>query len=120
MVADGGDVEDVIAGGDAGDAEAARGIGGGAVGAADQLDHDIGERFAAAGVHHRSRALRRRAGPAIWRLPATGERGFSLRKMIAIGGPEAPLACYRWSRQKSTRGRYWQRPFGVDLGKEVP
>ena len=53
-VADGGDVEHVVARRDGRNAEMAGGVGGGAIGAAHQLNVDVGERLPAAGVHHRA------------------------------------------------------------------
>ena len=51
VVADGGDVEHVVAWRHTGDAKAAGGIRGGAIGGAHELHHYVRERFAAARVH---------------------------------------------------------------------
>jgi hypothetical protein len=53
-VADGGDVERVIAGGHRRNAEMAGAVGGGAIGAAHQLNGDARKRLPAAGVYHRA------------------------------------------------------------------
>ena len=57
VIADGGNVERVIAGRDGGDAKVAGGIRGGAEGGAGKLDDDVGEGFAAAGVDYDAAGL---------------------------------------------------------------
>ncbi len=57
VVADRRDVEHVIARRDGGDAEMAGVVGGNAIRAAGELDHHVGERFAAVRVHNRAADL---------------------------------------------------------------